>query len=1191
MICNQLAFTQKDSSNQAQSDTVNLSNWRTKVFVANQDTFQLDQLSIFPNSVRLSHLFNAKLNTDSLYQIIDNQIILAKALQKDSLKITYRVFPYDLHPPLVRKDRKMMGERIDEEQLIGRSYTYSIYENNLEALNFNQMNLSGTFARGISLGNKQDLVLNSSLNLQVSGRVGDAEILGSITDNQLPLQPQGNTQQIQDFDQMFIQFTLNPLQLIAGDYDLKRPKNSYFMNYYRRLQGAQLSANTSLFNGIKTTVDGSFAFSRGKFARDTFNGIEGNQGPYRLKGNNGERFVVVLAGTERVFIDGQLMKRGANYDYIIDYNQGELTFTNKQLITKDKRIVLEFTYTDLNYLRTVYSVNAEVEANEKAKFHFNLFAEQDAKNQPAEENLSNAAKAVLLSVGDNIDRAFVSGASIPEESTGQVAYRMIDTLKDGLLYDSIFVYDNTEAGIYNVRFSEIATGGNYKRTLEATNGVVYEWVAPDSRTGLPQGTHEPIVLLITPKKKQLITLGADYNWSKNAGIQADLAISNQDLNTYSKTGNEDNTGWATRLTYTQDIKLKRQLANLTRSQPLLQLKGHYEFLNKNFEAVDPYRSREFQRDWNQNSSQKQAEHFFRASASWYDKKWGRVNYRFSGLIRDTSYQGLRHEVQTQLNCKGLELDAFGSYLQTATHTEKTQFWRPKVNIAYRFEPLGNLKIGIYGEQEWNKRVNVEMDSLSASSFYYNVIKTYVQLPVEQGLGLEASFTRRYDYAPTGTKFTNNTLADAFALSGQWTPEPKQKANNREFDKKQKRRLIAQSSLDWDFNYRNLRVLDTALSNQDPKETYLGRLSYRLNLMRNLVNWTTTYTLGAGQQQKIEYNYVEVDAGQGIYQWIDRNDDGIQQQNEFEQTNFQDQANFIRATVLTGLFVPSNNVGFNQNLNIHGRALAQFLKKRGKKQKGLDFLSRISTQSIFQIERKTLANADVLVFNPFQLNVADTALVSVQSRVQNTLFFNRSKPKFSLKFNQLDQRNKTLLAGGFDARHLREYTLLQGASLGRRLRLQNLLAYGRRDNRSEFFPDRDYQIQYGKIEPELNLTTAKNKFRVTLVYAFKHKKNLLSAQELALSHQLTARFKYTPKKTNLEASFSFVQLKFDGQPNTAVEFIMTEGLKDGKNYLWSLNFNRALSKDGKIQMWLTYEGRKVGNNSVVHVGRAQLRASF
>lgn len=114
--------------------------------------------------------------------------------------------------------------------------------------------------------------------------------------------------------------------------------------------------------------------------RQQLNVIEGNQGPYKLTGANGETYIIILAGTERVYADGILLIRGAENDYVIDYNSGEITFTPNQMVTKDIRVTIEFEYSDQYYFRSlITNSNTYTSNNNKLKLHFNIYSEQDSK--------------------------------------------------------------------------------------------------------------------------------------------------------------------------------------------------------------------------------------------------------------------------------------------------------------------------------------------------------------------------------------------------------------------------------------------------------------------------------------------------------------------------------------------------------------------------------------------------------------------------------------------------------------------------------------------------------------------------------------------------------------------------------------------------------------------------------------------
>jgi hypothetical protein len=216
---------------------------------------------------------------------------------------------------------------------------------------------SGSLTRGFTVGTNRDLSLSSGFRMQLAGRIAsDVEVAASLTDENTPIQPEGTTQTLQEFDNVFVEIKSPSYAATLGDFVLDM-KGTEFARLTRKLQGAR---GTAVFQGESVSAEAlvSGAVTRGKFQTNAFQGSEGVQGPYRLTGRGGERSMLVIAGTEKVYVNGELQLRGETNDYVIDYATGEVRFTTRRLVTAASRIIVDFEYADRRYSRSLAAIRA-----------------------------------------------------------------------------------------------------------------------------------------------------------------------------------------------------------------------------------------------------------------------------------------------------------------------------------------------------------------------------------------------------------------------------------------------------------------------------------------------------------------------------------------------------------------------------------------------------------------------------------------------------------------------------------------------------------------------------------------------------------------------------------------------------------------------------------------------------------------
>ncbi len=255
---------------------------------------------------------------------------------------------------------------------------------------------SGSLLRGLRISNTGEVNSTSSLHFRAEGDLaGDVHISALLSDEGSPIQPEGNSLELSELDKVLIQLKSPHIDASFGDVDLSFDGGD-FLNFSRRIQGVEASAR---FGGAEFVGFGSV--SRGKFWSVEFSAQEGNQGPYPLWGENGERDIVVVAGSEKVWLNGELMRRGEDNDYIIDYNLAQITFTSRHPLGAGDRIVVDFQYISRDYPQSFFGVGAKVEPAKNATFGvFSVWQADDFRHPLVE--LSDSLRDELAHCGDDV---------------------------------------------------------------------------------------------------------------------------------------------------------------------------------------------------------------------------------------------------------------------------------------------------------------------------------------------------------------------------------------------------------------------------------------------------------------------------------------------------------------------------------------------------------------------------------------------------------------------------------------------------------------------------------------------------------------------------------------------------------------------------------------------------------------------
>lgn len=1171
-------------------------NQRSKLLLIT-DSLQLDTLSLIPGTVSI------KINQTEMpadYYKVDyttavirfDQARVYKAYGNErEIRVGYKVFPI-LFSKITRDENK--HSLIVNKTDTGGYHTLVYNLNKVvspanETFKWEGLNKSGSFTRGVSFGNTQDASVISAFNLQLSGKLNnDVEILASITDENVPIQPDGNTQTLQDFDKIFIQISKGASRAIGGDFNMTRP-SGYFLNMFKRVQG--LSLTTSVWNknifkqselvgGMNFKVEGGVA--RGKFRRQEFMGVEGNQGPYRLTGNDGESQLIILSGSEAVFIDGKKMERGQENDYIINYNTAEITFTANQIITKDKRIIIEFEYSDRKYQRWLAHVSHEWQYK-KIGYRVNYFGEFDDRNSPLTQTLSDAEKLIMYNIGDSTLNATAPSADSVGYNANEILYAKTDTtviISSLPTTFSIFRYSiSPDSAHFRVSFSSVGQGnGNYRLMNSTANGRVFEWVSPDSLTGEPTGDYEPVIRLVTPKVHQVVTAAFDYRIKPGITISAEGAFSHFDQNTFSPFNSDDDLGYGFRF----DGKFKWPIQKREKDTLFLDMNISYEQVSSFFKPVIRFRSVEFERDWNfvnrnnPNATFQQVvagnDYIPSFSIGINRKSWGSMNYYLQGYFKADIYSAYKNQMNISLKRKGWTF--ITDIRQTATRDTiyNTLFIRHNTSLSKRFS---FIQMGLNGVGEYNNFGMNNSDTLLKNSYAFNDWEFYIG----NGDSLKQSFR----------VFYRNRI-DHLAGNNEWVLAAMAHNIGAEF----KLNNVKNHQLKTIITYRLLEIIDTTVLNRNNESTLLGRIEYNGSFLKKAIQVSLFYEAGSGLENKRDYQFIQSLNALGTHVWIDYNGDGVKQRDEYELRSGTivgtDGLTYIKFFFATNEFIRTFYNQFTFTLNL--QTPEDWKKKKGFKK----FISRFSAQTAFRSDRKTQQDNFLNSLNPFGYNDFDTSLVFSNYSFRQTLYFNRFSSKWAVELNYHDINNKSLFTNGMDSRSNRYFASRVRVNITRILAINNEFRYGFKSTVSELLRTRSYNIQYLETPTEFFIQP-NTKWRISLNYRFSSKDNVGFTQDTSISkgQQAIIHDAGVELKTNfilkgqLTVKFNYINIAYNDVENTPLAFEMLEGLRTGSNFTWGASFQRTIGSN--LQLSINYDGRKSDNANLIHIASMQIRAFF
>ena len=896
----------------------------------------------------------------------------------------------------------------------------------------------------------------------------------------------------------------------------------------------------------QTNLFAAGAIVRGQFTTSQFIAQEGNQGPYKLQGPNGELFVLIVSGSETVYVNGIPAKRGEDQDYIIDYNAGEIIFNSTFPITSEMRITVDYQFSDRNYSRFVAFGGGNY-SSEKFKLGVSVYSENDAKNQPLQQNLSEEQVQILADAGDDRTQMVAPSEVREELNDNRILYK-----KELIGSVEAFVFSNDPNDeLYRVTFTLVgANQGDYALSnINAINNI-YEFV------GANQGSYAPVIQLVAPIKLQIAVVNGSYKPSEKTKISFEASGSKNDLNLFSNSDDNNNDGFAGKININQTLVKKDSLWNMD-------VYIDSDYISAEYRNIEGLYNPEFNRDWNLDLNNVRGiglnlgnQMLFNSGFRMFHQTKGTLNYQFEHLNFSDGFNGNRHIAQANLLLNKFNILSSSSFLNTESNINTSTFLRSYNRFTYSMKKSW---IGSRIAIEDNEQRNIASQELTPLSQRFKSYEIFVGLGDSTKIFTEIGYKNRVNDSIKNNQLQKVNTSNTFYLDS---------------------RIIQNKNTNLSLyaNYRTLKNTDKTIEDEN---SINSRLQFNQKLFKQIIQWNTIFETNSGRLPQQDFTYVEVEAGQGTYTWNDYNENGIQELEEFEIAQFQDQGRFIRVLLPNRVFIKTHQNRLSQTLTFNP---SQWSVSENKSKQ---FWSHFYNQTSYLIDRKIKREGSRFNLNPF--NTSEEDQLGLQLNFRNVLFFNRGKQRYTTSYTFLDNTTRQVLSVGFIENSLKSHQFNFNHKISKNWLINMLSAFDNNESISENFASKNFNFDETRFNPKLSYLFNDNS-SFDMFYQYASKNNTIGDMESLNQQKYGISFTLgNSQNSAINGEFNYFSNDYIGNPNTPVAYQLLEGLQPGKNFTWSLLAQKKLTKF--LDLNLSYFGRKTETSRTIHSGSIQLKAYF